>query len=78
MNEPCVICFCFTSQACILVTCSCLLFPECITLLLFLHMLFPLLRMAFLPSSHGYFLPYCEICLHCHFLWAGISGLWHP
>ena len=34
MNVPCVICCCFTSQACILVTSSCLLFPESIMLLI--------------------------------------------
>lgn len=56
----------------------CSLNASCYSYFRFLHMLFPLLRMAFLPSSHRYFLPSCEICLHCHFLWAGISGLWHP
>lgn len=49
---------------------GCLLFPECIMLLLplILHMLFRLLKPVFLSSSQGAFLPSFKIHLHPHFL----------
>lgn len=41
----------------------------------FLHMLFPLLDITFLPSSHGGFLPSFKICPQYHSLWVDVSRL---